>query len=87
MPAFHMGSQRHPAGDSVTRVVLPVEIEPSGSASAGGDEILALENQVIDLEIAQTNARADHEGTAYWMIEWRLAVARKRLALAVSRDG
>ena len=45
------------------------------------DEILALENQVLDLEIALTDASADHERTARRMIRLsvQIDIARKRL--------
>ena len=63
----------------------------NGRASAGNDEILALENQVLDLEIALTDASADHERTARRMIRLsvQLDVARKRrdAALAERRGG
>ncbi len=52
---------------------------------AGIDEVLALENQVLDLEIALTDASADHERTARRMIRLsvQLDIARKRLDAAL----
>ena len=76
----------------MTRDALPVGTEPiSGSASAGSDEILALENQVFDLEIALADAKADHELAGHLTLGLvvRLDVARERLdaTLAERRNG